>query len=69
MKIPKNAALLNKTHKANEKIYFYCKKHGHFVKNCFKNKSDEKEKANQACEDQEQMFVAALSVNDHTVYD
>jgi succinate dehydrogenase flavin-adding protein (antitoxin of CptAB toxin-antitoxin module) len=39
------------------------------VKNCLKKKNDEKEKANQACEDQKQMFVAALSVNDHTMYD
>ncbi len=31
-------------------------------------KNDEKEKANQACEDQEQMFVATLGVNDHTTY-
>jgi hypothetical protein len=46
-------ALLNKTHKANEKLYFYSKKPGHFVRNCLKKKSDEKEKANQACEDQE----------------
>jgi hypothetical protein len=28
-------------------------------------KSDEKEKANQACDDQKQMFVTALNVNDH----
>jgi hypothetical protein len=34
-----------------------------------KKKNDEKEKANQACEDHEQMFVAALSANDHTKYD
>jgi hypothetical protein len=34
-----------------------------------KKKNDEKEKANQACEDHEQMFVAALSANDHTTYD
>jgi hypothetical protein len=39
------------------------------VRNCLKNKNDEKEKANQACEDHEQMFVAALIVNDHTSYD
>jgi hypothetical protein len=39
------------------------------VKNCLKKKNDEKEKANQACEDQEQMFVAALGVNDHMMYD
>jgi hypothetical protein len=64
----KNAAFLNKTHKANEKLCFYCKKPGHFVRNCLKKKSDEKEKANQACEDQEQMFVVALSANDHTAY-
>jgi PAB1-binding protein PBP1 len=64
----KNVALLNKTHKANEKLCFYCKKPGHFVRNCLKKKSDEKEKANQACEDQEPMFVAALSANDHTAY-
>jgi hypothetical protein len=30
-----------------------------------KKKSDEKEKANQACDDQEQMFVNVLSANDH----
>jgi hypothetical protein len=41
------------------------------VKICLKKKNDEKEKekANQACEDHEQMFVVALSVNDHTTYD
>jgi hypothetical protein len=39
------------------------------VKNCLKKKNDEKEKANQACEDHEQMFVATLSANDHTTYD
>ncbi len=33
-----------------------------------KKKSDEKEKENQACEDQEQMFVVALGANDHTTY-
>ncbi len=36
------------------------------MRNCLKKKSDEKEKTNQACEDQEQIFVAALSANDHT---
>jgi hypothetical protein len=60
-----NAALLNKTHKANETLCFYCKKPEHFVRNCLKKKSNEKEKANQACDDQEQMFVTALSANDH----
>jgi len=30
---------------------------------------DEKEKANQACENHDQIFVATLSVNDHTMYD
>jgi hypothetical protein len=64
----KNATLINKTNKANEKLCFYCKKPGHFVRNCLKKKSDEKEKANQACEDQEQMFVTALGANDHTTY-
>jgi len=35
----------------------------------FEEKNDEKEKVNQACEDHEQMFVAALNANDHTKYD
>ncbi len=35
------------------------------MRNCLKKKSDEKEKANQACDDQEQIFVTALSANDH----
>jgi hypothetical protein len=65
----KTTALINKTHKSNEKLCFYCKKPGHFVKNCLKKKSDEKEKANQACEDHKQMFVASLNANDHTTYD
>jgi hypothetical protein len=60
---------MNKTHKSNEKFCFYCKKLGHFVRNCLKRKNDEKEKANQACEDHEQMFVVTLSANDHTMYD
>ncbi len=63
-----NVALLNKTHKANQKLCFYCREPGHFVRNCLKKKSDEKEKANQACEAQEQMFVATLSANDHMAY-
>ncbi len=62
-------ALVNKTHKSNEKFCFYCKKLGHFVRNCLKKKSDKKQKANQVCEDHEQMFVVALSANDHTTYD
>jgi hypothetical protein len=61
--------LVNKTHKSNERLCFYCKKPEHFVKNCLKKKNDEKEKANQACEDHEQMFVTTLSANDHTTYD
>ncbi len=52
-----------------KKLYFYYEKPGHFVRNCLKKKSDEKEKANQACENQEQMFVAALGANDQTTYD
>jgi hypothetical protein len=39
------------------------------VKNCLKKKNDEKEKANQACEDHEKVLVATLSANDHTTYD
>ncbi len=65
----KNTALVNKTHKSNKKVGFYCKKPEHFVRNCLKKKNDEKEKANQACGDHEQIFVAALSANDHTTYD
>jgi len=49
----KNVTLFNKTHKANEIFYFYCKKTEHFMKNCLKKKSDEKKKTNQACENQE----------------
>jgi hypothetical protein len=37
-----NVALLNKTHKANEKLCFYRKKLEHFVRNCLKKKNDEK---------------------------
>ncbi len=62
-------ALMNKTHKSNEKLCFYCKKPGHFVRNCLKKKNDEKKKANQVCENHEQMFVAALNANDYTTYD
>jgi hypothetical protein len=39
------------------------------VRNYLKRKNDEKKKVNQACEDQEQMFVAALGANDHMTYD
>jgi len=60
---------VNKTHKSNKKFCFCCKKPGHFVKIHLKKKNDEKENANQACEDHEQMFVLALSANDHTIYD
>ncbi len=62
-------ALVNKTNKSNKKFCFYCKKPRHFVRNFLKKKNDKKEKVNQACEDHEQMFVAALSANDHTMYD
>ncbi len=54
-------ALVNKIHKSNEKLCFSCKKPGHFVRNYLKKINDEKKKANQTCEDHEQMFVAALS--------
>ncbi len=40
----KNVALLNKTHKANEKLCFYCKKPEHFVRNCLKKKMMRKKK-------------------------
>jgi hypothetical protein len=49
----KNVAFLNKIHKANKKLCFYYKKTRHFVKDCLKKKNDEKEKVNQACENQE----------------
>jgi hypothetical protein len=62
-------ALTNKTHKSNEKLCFCCKKLKHFVKICLKKKNDEKEKVNHACEDHKQMFVGALSANDHITYD
>jgi hypothetical protein len=62
-------ALMNKTHKSNEKLCFYCKKSRHFVRNCLKKKNDEKEKAYQVCEDHEQMFVTTLSANDYATYD
>jgi hypothetical protein len=62
-------ALVNKTHKSNEKLCFYYKKPGLFLRNCLKKKIDEKEKTNQACEDHEKMLVAALSANDNTTYD
>ncbi len=65
----KTTALVNKTHKSNERLCFYCKKPRYFVRHYLKKKSDEKEKFNQACEDHEQLFVASLSANDHTTYD
>jgi hypothetical protein len=34
----KITALVNKTHKSNEKLCFYCQKPGHFVRNCFEEK-------------------------------
>jgi succinate dehydrogenase flavin-adding protein (antitoxin of CptAB toxin-antitoxin module) len=34
-----------------------------------KKKTDERKKANQACEEHEQMFITALNANDHTIYD
>jgi len=33
-------ALVNKTHKSNEKLCFYCKKPEHFVRNCLKKKKE-----------------------------
>ncbi len=49
----KTITLVNKTHKSNKKFFFNYKKHGNFVINCLKKKNDEKEKTNQACEDDE----------------
>jgi hypothetical protein len=65
----KTTALMNKTHKSNKKLCFYCKKPGHIVRNCLKKKNDEKEKVNRTCENHKQMFITALSANDHTTYD
>ncbi len=65
----KTTALVNKTHKSNKKFCFYCKKPGQFVKNCLKKKINEKENANQTCENHEQMFVVAFNANDYTTYD
>jgi hypothetical protein len=53
-------ALINKIHKLNEKLCFYCEKTGHFVQNCLKKKNDEKKKVNQACEDHKQLFVLEI---------
>jgi hypothetical protein len=35
-------ALVDKTHKSNEKLCFYCKKPGHFLINCLKKKKSTK---------------------------
>jgi len=51
VKVQKMSHCFKKIHKANKKFCFNYKKPGHFVKNCLKKKSDEKEKVNQACED------------------
>jgi hypothetical protein len=45
-----NAALFNKTCKANKKLCFYCKKLKHFVRNCLRKKM---------------MFVTTLNWLDH----
>jgi hypothetical protein len=51
MKVWKMAHYLTKLIRQLKKLYFYYEKPGHFVKNCLKKKSDEKEKANRASED------------------
>jgi hypothetical protein len=66
VKVWKMPHFLTKLVRQKEKN-FYCKKPRHFVRNCLKKKNDEKEKANQAYDDQEQMFVVALNANDHMV--
>jgi len=48
---------------------FYYKKTRTLCEKLFEKENDEKEKANQTCEDEEQMFVTMLSANDHMVYD
>ncbi len=40
----KNATFFNKTHKAFQKVCFYCKKPGHCVRICLKKKSDRKKR-------------------------
>jgi hypothetical protein len=69
VKVQKMPHCLTKLIKETKSFTFIIKKPGHFVRIFLKKKSDEKEKANQACEDQEQMFVATLGANDHTTYD
>jgi hypothetical protein len=69
VKVWKMLHCLTKLIRQTKSFAFIAKNLEHFVRNCLKKKSDEKEKANQACEDQEQMFVATLGANDHTTYD
>ncbi len=51
------------------KVLFLFLKTWTFCEKLFEKKNDEKEKTNQVCEDCKQMFVTALSANDHTTYD
>ena len=75
-----DAALLMRHHKGAtsnddkkvDKVCFYCKKPGHFARNCYKKKSDEREKANHAKFDDvehDYVFMAGLSVSIHTRQD
>jgi hypothetical protein len=69
VKVRKMSHSLTKFIRQMKNFVFIVKNIDIFVRNCLKNKNDEKEKANQACENQEHIFVVALSVNDHTTYD
>jgi len=51
------------------KVLFLFLKTWTFCEKLFEKKNGWKKKTNQACEDCEQMFVTALSANDHTTYD
>jgi len=60
-----NVTLLNKTHKANKNLFFYCKNLDTLWGIIWRKQVMKKEKNKTKCENQEQMFVAALGVNDH----
>ncbi len=69
VKIQKMLHCLTKLIRQTKSFVFIAKNLDIFVRNYLKKKSDKKEKANQACEEQEQMFVAAFGDNDHMTYD
>jgi hypothetical protein len=51
VKVRKMPCCLAKLIRQTKSFAFIVKKPEHFVRNCLKKKSDEKEKANRACED------------------